>query len=487
MTAALGALPIAVVLAAMAGLGWPAARAGALGLTLAAILAVTVFGLGAGGLGATTFGIVAEAAHTTAIILWIVLPALMLHAYGQGTGGVARLRDALAGITAKPRAQVVLIAWFFGLFMEGAAGFGAPVALAAPLLVGLGIPPVRAVAAALLGHASGVSFGAVGTPALALGEVGGLDPAALALPMAALHGLSGGVLLLATVRVAVPERLDGAALRFCALAAVLFLAPHAALAWATGPELPTLGAALLGGAAFAAWLRRGAPSPPSQRNVLPDLAPYLAVVGLILASRLIPPLRDALTTWELAWTLPGGFAGTVVPLFHPGTFLLVGLALAALATGRAAALAPAGATALGRLLPVAAALGTMILLARVMVHSGMVEALARAAAGLGPAWPVLAPSVGALGTFVTGSATASNVLFGPLQADAAATAGWPATIMLAAQGYGAAIGNVVAPHNIVAGAAAVGLAARESAILRQTGLPALAVLAAAGGLVLLIA
>jgi hypothetical protein len=86
-----------------------------------------------------------------------------------------------------------------------------------------------------------------------------------------------------------------------------------------------------------------------------------------------------------------------------------------------AVLGPAARVGLARLAPVALALGVMILLARLMVHPGMVEALARAAAGLGLGWPVLEPALGALGTFVTGSATASNVRFGPHQADAAAT------------------------------------------------------------------
>jgi lactate permease len=361
------------------------------------------------------------------------------------------------------------------------------VALAAPLLVGLGQPPVRAVAAALLGHASGVSFGAIGTPALALGQVGGLPPAEIALPMAALHACLGWVLLLATIRVALPDRPIRPVLPRAALAAALFLVPHAALAWVAGAELPTIGAALLGGGAFAAFLlrdRKGAAA-PAEAPILPDLAPYLAVVGLILASRLIPPLRELLAAPELAWSLPGGFEGAFAPFYHPGTFLFAGLILAALVTGRGGALGPAAGTALRRLAPVALALGAMILLARLMVHAGMVEALAQAAAGLGPAWPPLAPTVGALGTFVTGSATASNVLFGPLQADAAASSGLPGAVMLAAQGYGAAIGNVVAPHNIVAGAAAVGLAAQEGAILRRTALPALITLAGAGALVAL--
>ena len=94
-------------------------------------------------------------------------------------------------MTEDRRLQAILIGWFFGLFIEGAAGFGTPVALAAPLLVGLGYAPVRAVSLALLGHAAGVSFGAVGTPTLAQLEVSGLEARAVAGRVALLHAALG--------------------------------------------------------------------------------------------------------------------------------------------------------------------------------------------------------------------------------------------------------------------------------------------------------
>ena len=130
----------------------------------------------------------------------------------------------------------------------------------------------------------------------------------------------------------------------------------------------------------------------------------------------------------------------------------------------------------------------MLCLSRLMLHAGMIAALEQAAVrGVGGAWPLLAPAVGALGSFVTGSATASNVLFTTLQAQTAQALALPVPMLVAAQGFGAAVGNIVCPHNIVAGAATVGLAGREAEILRRTLGPCLLYLALGGALVAMLA
>lgn len=477
MSAALAALPIAVVLAGMLGLGLGAAAAGAAGLAVAALVAVSAFGFGAGGLAAPALGVAAEAAFTTATILWIVLPALALYELQQRAGAFARLGAALDALTPDRGLQILLVAWFFGLFMEGAAGFGTPVALAAPLIAGLGVPPVRAVALALLGHAAGVSFGALGTPVLAQAAAAGLDADAVARSTAALHALLGGGLALLLGRLAGARALPALG------AGAAFLLPALGLALLSGPELPTLGGALIGGLLFAAAIRRRGAARPA--GLGRDLAPYLAILALVLATRLIGPVEALLRSLAIGWSLPGGFEGRVLPLHHPGTLLLLGTVGAAVATGRGHLLAPAFRAAAARLLPVAGALLAMLLLARLMVHSGQIAALAAAAAGAGAAWPLFAPMVGLLGSFVTGSATASNILFTGFQVGTAEALGLPPVLMAAGQGLGAAIGNAVAPHNVIAGAATLGLAGRDGAILARTALPAL-LYAAAGGVLLLL-
>lgn len=474
MQAALAALPLGVVLAAMVLRRWPAAWAGAAGLAVA----VAVWaGLGLPGGVVVLAGAGAEALSGTLVILWIILPALTIYEVQRRAGALERIRAALAALSGERAVQALLIAWFFGLFMEGAAGFGTPVALAAPLLVGLGYGPVRAVAMALLGHAAGVSFGAVGTPAVAQVAVLGLDGAALALVTVGLHTVPAFGLALAVMRLASPGGMTGRELRLALLAAVCFTVPALALAALAGPELPTLGGALIGGAAFVVLAcGRGARLNGWR---LADLLPYLLIVALVLATRLIGPVQAALSELWLGWEW-GAFRGGLAPLYHPGTLLALGLVGAALTTGRAALLAPAVGSALRRLLPVALALLVMLALARLMVHGGLIAALAGAAAGAGPFWPLLAPLIGVLGTFVTGSATASNILFTDFQAATARALDLPVLAMAAAQGAGAAIGNAVAPHNIIAGAATVGLQGRDGEVLARTLLPVLAYAGALG-------
>jgi lactate permease len=485
----LAAAPIAVVLAAMGVAHWSAARAGAAALACALLLSVTVFHLAEGsGLGAAqaSAGVLAEAVHSTLVILWIILPALAIFEYQKATGALGRIRDLLTGLTADRRLQALLVAWFFGLFMEGTAGFGTPVALAAPLLVGLGFAPVQAVALALTGHAAAVSFGAVGTPVLTQLEITGLDPRALATATAAMHAALGWFLCLTLVRLAGDGPITRAMLGWTGFAALCFFVPFLALARFAGPELPSLGGALVGLVVFASVLRRRQiHRPPLDRRLGADLLPYALILGLVLVTRLVPPANEALTGVALRWQLHDLFTGSFQPLYHPGTLLFAGLIGGAILTGRTRTLHVAMSAALGRLWPVALALLTMLTLSRLMVHAGMIDTLANAAARIGPAWPALVPAVGVLGTFVTGSATASNILFTDFHVRTAEAIGLPATAMVAGQGFGAGIGNIVAPHNIIAGSATVGLKGGEGAVLAHTMWPCL-IYTLCGGLLLFI-
>lgn len=487
LQAFLAALPIALVVLAMTTWRWRAATAGAAALALAIVVAYAAFGVGleAPGSAPPLVGALLEAAFTTATILWIVFPALWLFELQQRSGALDALRGALARLTDERHVLALLVAWFFGLFMEGVAGFGTPVALAAPLLVGLGFTPVKAVVLALVGHAAGVSFGALGTPVMPQVEATGIPAGELSHATALLHALLGWILVAFLLRLS-DDRWPGARVWLLgAGAAAAFFLPYFALASVVGPELPTLGAALLGGALFAFFARsRGAHAPAGE--LLHAGLPYLVLVALVLVTRLVPAAGEALRGLRWEWSLAGGFGGSIAPLYHPGTLLALGLVAGGFLQGRSPGqLGVAARAAAGRLVPVALALLAMLALSRVLVHAGMIRALAEAAATTGPAWPLLAPFIGVLGTFVTGSATASNILFAGFQDATASALGLQRPMMQAAQSFGAAVGNVICPHNVVAGGATVGLSGREGEVLRGT-LPAALVYGAAGGVLLLL-
>jgi lactate permease len=503
MATLLALLPILLFAALLLGARWSAANAGLVGAACAMLVAVFGFGHGsdAAGLPAALLGPLAEAGFSALTILWIIFAALTIHEYQNRVGAVVVLGRWLGSFGRDPRLTALFVAWFFALFLEGAAGFGTPVAMAAPLLIGLGFPPLQALLLVLVGHAVGVSFGAVGTPMLPLLAAATHDPRSLSLAIVLLHAIPGAWLAAWVFRNAGRATVgdghaQGHGARWVIAAVLMFFIPFAVLAWQIGPELPTLGGALLGMLAFAWFARRtqrgsgvdGATDAPEARAVLTATAPYLVVIALILLTRLLAPLREWLTAASVDWSLPGGYGGGVAPLHHPGTLLLLGVLLAAMAGGaRRRDVLPAVRQAAARLPRVALALFAVLMMARLMVHAGMIDQLATAAAGsLGTGWLAAAPATGALGSFITGSATASNILFAEFQQATAEAAGLPPLLAAAGQGVGAAIGNIIAPHNIVVGAAAVGIIGAEGLVLRRT-LPICAAYVVVAGVLLLLA
>ncbi len=481
----LAALPVLAVLGLMLGLRWPAARAGVVVALGTGVLAVAAFDFGRGnsvyGVGEGLVGVLAEAGFITLTIVAIIGPALGIHHLQTATGATPMLEAALRRISPDPRVLALLIAWFFALFMEGAAGFGTSVALAPPFLVAAGFTPVSAVVAAMIGHVVGVSFGAIGTPVAAQVAISGISGLDLAQSTALFHVVLGWVMALVVLRVITADGQEATPWRVGLLAGASFLVPYGLIASFVGPELPTLGGAVLGTVLFIVVIRRWvvAPAdpsfvedpgqPPRTKVIAVAAAPYLVLIAVVLITRLVAPIEDALRSVTLDWQLQSTFTGSVMPLYHPGLLLTAAFfAGAAIQGARPSQVVGAFAAATRQLATVTIALVSMVTIARLMSQSGMTADLADAAARTGAAWPLISPIVGALGTFVTGSATASNVLFTELQIDTASTRALDVTTMLGAQGFGAAVGNAIAPHNIVAAAATVGLAGRESEILRRT-------------------
>lgn len=499
MQTVLAGLPILAILVLMLGFRWSAVRAGSVGLLLAVALATLVFGFGTRvlpelGVTGAVAGSLMEAVFGAATILWIIFPALCIHEFQQASGAIQRMQDAISSLSADPRITALLIAWFFALFMEGAAGFGTAAALAAPFLVSMGFGKVEAVTIVLIGHGIGVSFGAIGAPILPLAAVTPFSAIELSSSIAAYHGLLGWLMaffVMFFINRAIPQQAarPGSVWLWTLAAAVLFLLPFYLIARYVGPELPTLGGSLLGAAIFVPcllwWRQRKAPTPgkagatghqsPGIGEIATASAPYLVLTGLILLTRLITPLQETLSKIVLQWQF-NVFQGQVAYLYHPGTLLFVSFIGGAWwqrtligSENMPTEMSNAMYRALRRLVPVAIALTAMLGLSRIMVHAEMIETLAiSAAASAGSLWPLFAPFVGVLGTFVTGSATASNILFTEFQQASAEQSGFSPLGLLGAQGVGAAVGNLIAPHNIIAASGVVGLSGRENEVLQRT-------------------
>ncbi|WP_438022166.1 L-lactate permease [Sorangium sp. So ce233] len=545
MFAALAAIPILTALVLLAGLRWTALRAMPVCAIAAGAIALAAWRVPP----VRALAAVVEGGFITVSILYIVFGALFLLAVMRASGAMGAIQASLAAVSRDRRVQAVLIAWHFGSFIEGAAGFGTPAAITAPLLIGLGFPALAAVTVALIGDSTAVSFGAVGTPMI-VGMGQGLvglseraaagavapDPAAIGRQIA-LYDLVLGTCMPAVLVLTLAAGFGGRgglrdglrATPFALATGLAQAAAAAAVAWTLGPEFPSLVGGAVGllvalllasrgllvprqgwdfapapaeAAAAAGSAGRDAAAPRAPSREAPAqpgpslgraLAPYVLLAALLSLTRVRAlPFGAALAGVTVG---PGELFGTGIsavlqPLHSPGAVFVVTTLVAATLLGLSRrgvgrAVVEAGSVAARTVVPLAAAVITV----RLFIHSGvnaadlpaMPLALADVAGrGVGGAWPSVAPWVGALGSFIAGSATFSNMLFALFQHGVAVDAGHDPVAILALQGAGAAAGNMVCVHNVVAACAVAQILGREGQVIRRTAAPMVVHLLLAG-------
>lgn len=480
-------------------------------------------------------------------ILYIVFGAILLLNTLQESGAIATIRQSLLGISRDPRVQVIVIAWLFGSFIEGASGFGTPAVITVPLLVAIGFPAMAAVVAALIIQSTPSTFGAVGTPII-IGIDAGLDgvPAvnqqlvALGLTQpeyltligqwaGVIHGVVGTFLPLVLVMVLTAgfgegrSVLDGLrAWKFALFAGLAFTVPYTLTAYFLGPEFPTLIGGLVGLGIVIPAARRGLFTPKtlwdfpreseavSLSNTLPKSMltarqawlPYGLLGLFLLLSRLeFLPIRRGLQSLSLTWThiLGTEVSAATRPLYLPPTvFILVVMITFFLHRMSMQSMQRAVMRTLPILQKTALALGSAVLMARVFINTGinsaglasMPLALADGMATLaGQSWPFFAPMVGMVGSFVAGSVTVSNMMFALFQFGVASQIDVSTAIILGLQCVGASAGNMICVSNIVTAEATVGLAGCEGLLIRKVFFPTLYYLIFAGilgGLIVLL-
>lgn len=530
MTALIAVFPVLLATTLLVAARWPASRAMptcALVTALCALLywrVPTVYAAAAG----------AEALAVTTSVLLILFGALFLVEQLRVVGAVDSIHRWLCRLSPDSRVQVLLVAWMLGSFFEGASGFGAPPAITAPLLVALGIPPIPSVVLALIGDSVAVSFGAVGTPMLvgmgrglvgAPGIVPAVDDIARRLSAADLvTGTLVPVCLVVTFTVMMKGRagiVPGLrAAPFALTIGLAHLGTTVVVAFVLGPELPSILGPLVGMLTAIGLLRRGwlvprdgwsiAPSPeqsspepttPSSTNAgngaadnaqpRPNigraLLPYALLIGLLVVTRARSlGIGETLTRLSVGWqdVWGTGISAKLEPLHSPGAlFVVVALLVPTLFKTTTSSLPRSAGVAWRKLRAATLPLLAAILTVRLFVHSGvnasgfeaMPLVLGRAAARFsGEFWPVVAPWVGALGSFIAGSATFSNMLFASLQQSVATLHHLDSVDVLALQGMGAAAGNMTCIHNVVAASAVVGLTRVEGDVMRRAA-PAMVV------------
>jgi lactate permease len=470
-------------------------------------------------------------------LLFIIFGAILLLHTLERSGGVAAIRKSFNGISDDRRVQVVIVAWLFGSFIEGAAGFGTPAAVAAPLLVALGFPAAAAVMLGMMIQSTAVTFGAVGTPVL-VGIQGGLGGEAFAAALAGanmtmvdyLRAVTAKVVLLhATAGFLMPvwmvimlTRFFGAnrswseglsILPFALLGGLAFVVPYVFFGTFLGPEFPSLLGAPVGLLIVVSVARRGWLLPkdhwdfperskwnqewvsgledelanvPEGRGIssASAWAPYALLGGLLVLTRLPQlPVGEWLRLVSVSWQniLGSEITATTTPLYLPGFVLLVVVLITALLHRmNGPALGEAFRSSTKVLIGAGVVLVFTVPMVRVYINSDVNGAgllsmpLAMAewvASNVGAVWPFFAPMTGALGAFIAGSNTVSNLMFSAFQFGVAEKLAMSTVMIVALQAVGAAAGNMVAIHNVVAASATVGLLGKEGETLRKTILP----------------
>lgn len=512
LSALMAAVPILFFLLALVLLKMKGLNAAIITLAISVAVSLLVFHMPIEKiLGAALFGVLGG--------LWpigyIVLMAVWLYKLVVASGKFEVIRCSISTISDDQRIQVILIAFCFGAFLEGAAGFGVPIAICAALLVELGFKPIKAAMLCLLANAAAGAYGAIGIPILVGAQQGGVDLTAMSVMMIAIVQLS--TLFIPTLLILVLDGLRGVRETWpvLLLIGVLFSAVQTITLYLIGPELTDIIAPLVSMAVLALFMQawqpkriyreEGAPEVSSQRwppkDVIAAWSPFYILTGVILIWSVpafkglfaeggllsgtvlllpipflhlqveeLPPITGAAHSLPAIWN--------VALISAPGTAILIA---ALLTTSMSSKLSPSMAweqlrVATGELWRPLAMISLIMAVAYIANFSGASSSIGLGLARTGWVFPLIAPIIGWFGVFITGSVVNSNSLFAHLQSVTAAQIGTSQALLVAANTSGGVMAKLISPQSIAIAAAAVGLVGSEAAILRTTLIYSLALL-----------
>jgi lactate permease len=511
-------LPVIALLVFLVVLRWKAPEAGPVGMFVAAAIAFFAYQTPLETLAVAG----AKGVWDAIFILYVVWPALLLYRVSDQAGGFAALRQGIERFSNNELFLVLAFGWVFASFLQGIAGFGTPIAVVAPLLVALGVRPVYAVVIPLIGHAWANMFGTLAVGWLATLSVIDLqNEVETAFQTAIMLWVPN---LLAGFTIAwMYGRMKAVVHAWPLVLIISFI--HGGVQLGLMLWNPVLSTFLAATAALVAlyplsmWQRYDQPAEGiEERPAMADgsgdeeeageegeaeeeaepvmglwmaLVPYAVLTVATVIALVVTPIEQALEQFEVGLPFPGVATGygleveaeapysPFAPLTHPGTFLLI----ASLATwllyrarGYYGKWADRGETEpiLGSVLndavPASVAIIAFLVMSTLMDHSGQTEVLALGIAAVAPpmAFAFASNWIGVLGAFMTSSNTASNILFAPLQQETTVALQLSEPTIIGAQSTGGAIGNAIAPANVVLGTGTAGIVGREGEVLRKT-------------------
>jgi lactate permease len=519
LSTVMATIPLVVLLGGLAFLRLRAPVAALAGLAAALLVAIFAFGMPAGlALRAAAYG----AAYGLMPIGWIVLNIIFLYQLTHERGQFAILRDSIASITADSRLQLLLIAFCFGAFFEGAAGFGTPVAVTGAMLLGLGFKPLQAAGLSLIANTAPVAFGALGTPLVTLAGVTDL-------PLADLSATVGRIMT--PFALIVPFWLMVAycgwrrsveILPAIVVVGVSFSLSQLAISNLHGPWLTAIGAALISIASLVLFLRFWQPATLMRVNESTETAAVLATPSaqtlrmawlpwiILMVLVFVWGLPDVKTWLDGIFRLPIAFPGLdkMIQRLPPvvdkptieaaifnfnilsatGTAILISGVLSGFLLGlKPFAIAGTYARAVKLVAPSLLTIAAMLALGYLTRYAGVDATLGLAFAATGVLYPYFGTLLGWLGVAVTGSDTAANVLFGGLQKVTAHQLNLSPLLMASANSAGGVMGKMIDAQSIVVASTATRWFGQEGRILRYVFVHSLVLASLVGLVVMLLA
>ena len=526
------ALPILVAAVLLVGLRLPAKKAMPVVYIVTSLVALYVWEVTFNRVLASTI----QGLLITVAVLWIIFGAILLLNTLKHSGAIKVIREGFNNVSPDRRVQVIIIAWLFGSFIEGASGFGTPAAIAAPLMVAIGFPAMAAVMIGMMIQSTPVSFGAVGTPIL-IGVNKGLDSEGIGATLQTLGSNWETYLQIVTSEVAIVHAVVGtliplfmimmmtrffgknkswteglSILPFAIFGGIAFTIPYALTGVFLGAEFPSLIGALVGLPIVTIAAKKGFLIPKNSWDFAPkeewpvhwvskfemkldsmntkiDMSltkawiPYVLVAIILVLTRVSDEAKAFVKSWVIPFKdiLGEGLGYSIVPLYLPGGILVfVVLVTYFLHRMEFKEMKEAFSESSKVMLGAGFVLIFTIPLVRILINSGVNSAVFDSmpvamanfvATSVGDIYPLFAPMVGALGAFIAGSNTVSNMMLSQFQFGVADALGISTAFMVALQAVGAAAGNMIAIHNVVAASATVGLLDQEGETLRRTVIP----------------
>ena len=481
----LAMLPIIWLIVALTGLKMAGHKACLIALVITIVEALFLWQMPA--IDCATSAVEGFASALWPIIL-VIIAAIFTYNLTLKTGAMDVIKQMLTGVSADQRVQVLLIGWCFGGFMEGMAGFGTAIAIPASMLAAMGINPLTACLVCMLANAFPTAFGSVGIPTVTLSNVTGLDPLLLAFTT---------VLQMVPFMILVPFLMvivGGGGLKalkgmvgITLVSGVTFVAPQLAVARFIGPELAVIVGCVvsLGCTILMARARKNAPVPEEYnmkngqgqakaidgRTALVSWMPFILIFALLLVtSKLAAPVNNALAVFSSSIqisTSANAGATSFSWVNTPGIWIFLAAIIGGLiqkASGKV--MWETLVATVKQMSKTIVTIMSVLAVAKIMTYCGMIDNMAALFVGLtGSFFPFVSPIIGALGAFITGSGTSTEVLLGALQTSAAEQIGVSSFWLAAANSTGAGIGKVISPQCIATAAAAVGLVGQDSKLL----------------------